>query len=518
MADDPPTFQLLSDVEHRLGQPNDDDDDADGNATAFLVGVNSLAAAAASTAGNASWLNDDEYGGEPTADCCELGYERIIVPVIFCIVVVSGCIGNLLVLVVVVRNREQFTSTTNLFIVNLAVADLFFLVFCVPFHAVIYTAVGWPFGDAVCKLVHFVQFASMTASVYTLVAMSIDRFLAVGYPLRTKHLRTPPCALFVAVAVWTVSALLAAPWSVVYTAIEYPSMSEDGTVGTTAYCADDWSWVGRDNRPTAYLVLFVVAYAIPLSCIGVLSALTVRQLWATETTNDGPSRRRSVIAKRRVTRLIAVVVGVFAVCWLPSHVVWLWANYFPLTWHHAYSFFYAKISAHALSYANSSMNPIIYAFLSSRFRREFRRAVRCRRTVGGRGGGGGGAGTAAGSRVIGGASSGTGAVGRSSIPIGGRRGLAAIGDETLGANGQRLSRCYNFQMSADGAAPTATTANSATTMMLMLTAATARHAAGPGAAAVSSGTRGRAGNGMAAAIGKRQCRHQDDEDDEGVVL
>ena len=65
------------------------------------------------------------------------------------------------------------------------------------------------------------QFASMAASIYTLVAMSLDRFLAVGYPLRTKHLRQPPAALAVVVGVWTASLLLAAPWIAVYTVREY---------------------------------------------------------------------------------------------------------------------------------------------------------------------------------------------------------------------------------------------------------------------------------------------------------
>ena len=255
-------FQLISDGDHRHQQPQyrSTGDEYGDNATSFLV------AAGAAAANNLSLdygASDDEY---EMSSC----YECIIVPVIFCVVIVSGCVGNLLVLVVVVRNREQFTSTTNLFIVNLAVADLFFLIFCVPFHAIIYTtSEGWPFGDALCKLVHFVQFASMTASVYTLVAMSLDRFLAVGYPLRTKHLRTPPYALVVAVAVWTASAVLASPWSVLYKVIDYE---------TIPVCSDDWRSVGRQHRPTGYLILFIVGYAIPLSSIGVLSALTVRQL------------------------------------------------------------------------------------------------------------------------------------------------------------------------------------------------------------------------------------------------
>jgi len=327
---------------------------------------------------NATYHNDTGwYGYEEYYDndsCCNLGYERIIVPLIFCAVIVFGCVGNILVIVVIIRNREQYASTTNIFMVNLAVADLAFLVFCVPFHAVIYTSPDtWPFGNVVCKVVHGVQFASMASSIYTLVAMSLDRFLAVGYPLRTKHLRQPPAALAVVVVVWTASVLLAAPWMAVYTVRQYdlPGFSK------FSVCADDWAAFGW-HRPTGFLVLFVVDYAVPVLSIGALSAMTVSRLWATETTSDGPAQRQSVVAKQRVTKLIIVVVAVFAVCWLPSHVVWLWTNFFRSSWRHTYTFYYGRIAAHVLSYANSCMNPFIYAFVSSRFRREFRHALDCR--------------------------------------------------------------------------------------------------------------------------------------------
>ena len=323
---------------------------------------------------NETYRNVTEYDDYDDV-CCHVGYERFIVPLIFCVVIVFGCVGNILVIVVVIRNREQYASTTNIFIVNLAVADLAFLVFCVPFHAVIYTSPDtWPFGNVVCKVVHGVQFASMAASIYTLVAMSLDRFLAVGYPLRTKHLRQPPAALAVVVGVWTASLMLAAPWIAVYTVRQYE------LPGFSAFtvCADDWAAFGW-HRPTGFLVLFVIDYAVPVASIGALSALTVSRLWATETTGDGgPAQRQSLVAKQRVTRLIIVVVAVFAVSWLPSHVVWLWTNFFRSSWRHTYAFYYGRIGAHVLSYANSCMNPFIYAFVSSRFRREFRRALRCR--------------------------------------------------------------------------------------------------------------------------------------------
>jgi allatostatin receptor len=85
--------------------------------------------------------------------------------------------------VLVVAANQQMRSTTNLLIINLAVADLLFIIFCVPFTATDYVLPFWPFGDTWCKIVQYLIVVTAYASVYTLVLMSLDRFLAVVHPI-----------------------------------------------------------------------------------------------------------------------------------------------------------------------------------------------------------------------------------------------------------------------------------------------------------------------------------------------
>ena len=309
--------------------------------------------------------------GDQSTMCCIPGIETIVIPIVFSLVVVLGCIGNTLVIVVILKNKTHFRNTTNIFILNLSMADMLFLIFCVPFHATIYTVPDWPFGQFMCKFVHFVQFASMVASVFTLVMMAFDRYLAVAYPIRTKHIRRPGIALVVSIFIWVFSTAMAMPWPVFYTVRVY---REFGPL-PLAICADDWgeAW---DDRPTYFLVLFIIGYAIPLIMIFIMSALMLYQLW-TRRGPRGSFSAETCRARGKVTRLVIVVVVVFSVCWLPSHVMWLWSNYFIATFRRTYAFYYARIFAHVLSYANSSMNPIIYAFLSENFRKYFHKAIRC---------------------------------------------------------------------------------------------------------------------------------------------
>jgi len=114
-------------------------------------------------------------GWNASSDSPELPAAGIIVPVIFSLIFLLGTVGNGLVLAVLLRNGQVKYNTTNLFILNLSLADFFFIVFCVPFQATIYSLEGWVFGSFICKAVHFFIYLTMYASSFTLAAVSVDR-------------------------------------------------------------------------------------------------------------------------------------------------------------------------------------------------------------------------------------------------------------------------------------------------------------------------------------------------------
>uniref|UniRef100_A0A1A8PT58 Galanin receptor 2 n=1 Tax=Nothobranchius pienaari TaxID=704102 RepID=A0A1A8PT58_9TELE len=121
--------------------------------------------------------------------------ETVLISLGFSLIFLLGIAGNSLVLAVLCRNGQMKTKTTNMFIFSLGVADLCFIVFCVPFQVTIYTLDQWVFGSVLCKAVHFLIFLTMYASIFTLSAVSVDRYLAICYPLRSRHTRTPKNAL-----------------------------------------------------------------------------------------------------------------------------------------------------------------------------------------------------------------------------------------------------------------------------------------------------------------------------------
>lgn len=106
----------------------------------------------------------------------------VVVPLFFGMIGILGLVGNSLVVVVVAANPEM-RSTTNILIINLAVADLLFVIFCIPFTATDFVLPYWPFGNIWCKIVQYLIIVTAYASVYTLVLMSLDRLVRQAYLL-----------------------------------------------------------------------------------------------------------------------------------------------------------------------------------------------------------------------------------------------------------------------------------------------------------------------------------------------
>ncbi|XP_015261455.1 PREDICTED: galanin receptor type 3 [Gekko japonicus] len=296
-----------------------------------------------------------------SADSLEARTARIIVPVVFSLIFILGTVGNGLVLVVLLRNGQVKYNTTNLFILNLAVADLCFIVFCVPFQATIYTLDGWLFGAFACKAVHFLIYLTMYASSFTLAAVSVDRYLAIRYPLKSRDLRTSRNAALAMVLIWTLSLLFAGPYLSYYQIVHYQEMP---------ICIPIWE---DQRRKILDILTFVFGYVLPVFVVSLAYARTIKFLWTSVDPIERISESRK--AKRRVTKMIVAVAVLFCLCWLPHHLVILcfWFGSFPFN----RATYVCRLASHCLSYANSCLNPIVYALISKHFRKRFKQVFTC---------------------------------------------------------------------------------------------------------------------------------------------
>ncbi|XP_016971787.1 allatostatin-A receptor [Drosophila rhopaloa] len=304
-----------------------------------------------------------EYDAESVA------LERIvstIVPVFFGIIGFAGLLGNGLVILVVVAN-QQMRSTTNLLIINLAVSDILFVIFCVPFTATDYVLPEWPFGNVWCKFVQYMIVVTCHCSVYTLVLMSFDRFLAVVHPVTSMSLRTERNATLAIMCAWITIVTTAIPVALSHSVRIYQYQGNAGTACVFSTEEEVWSLVGFQ------VSFFLSSYVAPLTLICFLYMGMLARLWKSAPGCKPSAESRK--GKRRVTRMVVVVVLAFAICWLPIHVI-LVLKALNL-YGGSHSSVIIQIISHVVAYTNSCINPILYAFLSDNFRKAFRKVVWC---------------------------------------------------------------------------------------------------------------------------------------------
>lgn len=100
---------------------------------------------------------------------------RTVVPLVFCLIVVLGVCGNVVVVIATLCRQKARSSLVGLLLLNLAVSDLLFLTICVPFMAYHYAADNWRLGNVVCKLAQYTLYVTVYVTVYTLVAVAVIR-------------------------------------------------------------------------------------------------------------------------------------------------------------------------------------------------------------------------------------------------------------------------------------------------------------------------------------------------------
>ncbi|KAL6254678.1 allatostatin-A receptor-like [Pogonomyrmex barbatus] len=289
----------------------------------------------------------------------------VVVPLFFGIIGILGLAGNSLVVVVVAANPGM-RSTTNILIINLAVADLLFVIFCIPFTATDFVLPYWPFGNVWCKIVQYLIIVTAYASVYTLVLMSLDRYLAVVHPIASMSWRTENHAIQAICVTWVVILALSTPALVIHGEIRYVFQEHNYSENLTACrILEQYDWTSFQ------MSFFLTSYVLPLVLICIFYMSMLVKLWRGARIS-AESRR----GRRRVTRLVFVVVGVFAACWCPIQVILVTKSLevFPLTT----ATIMVQIASHILAYTNSCINPFLYAFLSDNFRKAFRKIIYCR--------------------------------------------------------------------------------------------------------------------------------------------
>ncbi|XP_041126389.1 G-protein coupled receptor 54-like [Polyodon spathula] len=293
-----------------------------------------------------------------------------LVPLFFALIMLVGLVGNSLVIYVITKHR-QMRTVTNFYIANLATTDILFLVCCVPFTATLYPLPSWVFGDFMCRIVNYLQQVTAQATCITLTAMSVDRCYATVYPLQSLRHRTPRVAMAVSVGIWIGSFVLSVPVAA------YQTLDTGYWYGPQTYCIEAFPSVY--HQKTFILYTFLVVYLLPLVTICVCYAFMLQRMSRPVVEPSDNNYQVQLLAERseairiKISKMVVVIVLLFTICWGPIQFFILFQA-FDSNFQKNYETYKIKIWAHCMSYSNSSVNPIVYAFMGANFRKSFKKA------------------------------------------------------------------------------------------------------------------------------------------------
>ncbi|XP_076867296.1 adenosine receptor A2b [Brachyhypopomus gauderio] len=318
------------------------------------------------------------------------------------IIAVVSIVGNVLVCWAVAIN-STLKNATNYFLVSLAVADI--LVGCLAIPFAITISLGLPSDFNGCLFLACFVLVLTQSSIFSLLAVAIDRYLAVKIPLRYKELVTGKRARKIITVLWILSFIIGlipfAGWNKKASAC---SVLTNETTPTNGSCgrnkavggaeADAGLDSGRGFTHTccldcqfesvmdmSYMVYFNFFGCVltPLFIMLVIYAkiFTVarwqlRQIELRSTVGGGGAESHRGLLQRevRAAKSLSIIVGLFALCWLPVHVINCLTLFTRLVKSE-----YVMYVAIILSHANSAVNPIIYAYRIREFRHTFRKIL-----------------------------------------------------------------------------------------------------------------------------------------------
>ncbi|XP_043983877.1 D(1) dopamine receptor-like isoform X1 [Gambusia affinis] len=339
----------------------------------------------------------------------EMPSSRVLTGCFLSLLILTTLLGNTLVCAAVTKFRHLRSKVTNFFVISLAVSDLLVAILVMPWKAVTEIAGFWPFGSFCDTWVAFDIMCS-TASILNLCVISLDRYWAISSPFRYERKMTPKVAYVMISVAWTLSVLISfipvqlnwhkaqgKPYKPLTEALV--SLGSNTTSLRTSENCD--SSLNRTYAISTSLISFYIPVAIMVATYTQIYRIAhrqIRRISALERAAESAKNRHNSVGRgssiaesessfkmtfkreTKVLKTLSVIMGVFVCCWLPFFILNCMVPFCEQSSGEAFT----CISPTTFDvfvwfgWANSSLNPIIYAF-NADFRKAFSILLGCHR-------------------------------------------------------------------------------------------------------------------------------------------
>ncbi|KYO31647.1 adenosine receptor A2a [Alligator mississippiensis] len=292
------------------------------------------------------------------------------------VIAVLAILGNVLVCWAVYLN-SNLQNVTNYFVVSLAAADIAVGVLAIPFAITISTGFCAFFYG--CLFIACFVLVLTQSSIFSLLAIAIDRIIAIRIPLRYNGLVTGSRAKGIIAICWVLSFIIGLTPMLGWNKCSQ-SEGQDTNNSSPNNCSNRMVACLFETVVTMEYMVYYNFFACVLLPLLIMFGIYLkifmaarRQLKQMENKMVHGERSRSTLQKEvHAAKSLAIIVGLFAICWLPLHIINCFTLFCPGCTRAPLWLMYLAI---ILSHANSVVNPLIYAYRIREFRHTFRKII-----------------------------------------------------------------------------------------------------------------------------------------------
>ena len=278
-----------------------------------------------------------------------ISFTTATISVVMCLFTIPG--NLLIVLAIFIDPNKDLKSPFNYFVANLAISDLVVGFIVDPMSAVFHVSEGVAKElptDVV--YLHIPYFISCTASVLSLAALTVDRFLAITSPLAYRTKLNPKRAGFVSAGIWAFS-------------LSFPFI----------YLVTGFLTYSFVFAHTAIMATFVIMLLTYLKIYRVFKDQVIEWDSLDQSNEDNQAKRQAVRWEQKVTKTFMIMLALFLACYLPSCICIYITN---LCSSCSCTFIHWARDVHfLLILANSGVNPFVYALRFENFRKAVAKLV-----------------------------------------------------------------------------------------------------------------------------------------------
>ncbi|CAG2205400.1 NMUR1 [Mytilus edulis] len=237
----------------------------------------------------------------------------------------------------------------------------------------------WRFGEPFCLFKSCLFEMTAYASVLTITAFTVERYIAICYPLKAQKIASLSRTIKIVITIWIFAFFCALPYPIHTRAFYYLPDYNGHPVLDSLQCNIPHQWVPR--MKIVFQLSTILFFALPMSMITVLYILIALALRKTTLNRSGSddAKGSQLASINAVLRMLVAVVVAFFVCWAPFHAQRLMTVYVT-DWSspinqtiQRYLFYISGV----LFFVGSTVNPMLYNVMSVRYRQAFRETLCC---------------------------------------------------------------------------------------------------------------------------------------------